>query len=210
MPVQLAADDTIRASLFGVLHGQIVIMTFHYRYRLPSGGGPGPEIDTYFISVESQVVAHTVAALVNFQATEMVWYNIRLKRVFPEPSYFLDFPIVGLAGTIDDSPSVPSTCAVVITRRTSTAGRTGLGRVFMPGLASALETSSLLNLTTANAMQTAVGTAWLGDIPNALGNLTAGLEHKPPIGITDNRQLRALQVQRVLRVQRRREVGVGI
>lgn len=159
------------------------------------------------------------APIANLLSNELLNAGVRVADVSSTPQVsVLVTPSGGqwTAGGVVEH-SIPSASAVVVTKYSAFRGKQHRGRFYLPGLPQSQQDGGILQPTPLANLQSAIGT-FLGAISTATasGNVYTpevfsyvGVPHGPnrvPSGIV---AIVRLNVTRVLRQQRRREIGVS-
>lgn len=202
MAYPLAANDILEFQIVGDLHGQETRNTFHY-YCNGAGDPDGASaIASMLVWFEDEVYSAIRARQSNewtcVALTGQKIQPIRYRQVVRVPTM--------TAGAVVAN-SLPSYCAVVLSRYAEIATREGQGRIFVPGIPVSDEEDSELS-DAAWALWVAVpGVLTLEMVPET------GPPALPTLGriVADGARLavKTVALRRPLRVQRRREVGRG-
>lgn len=201
--------DLVLATLRMTLHGQRCLCTFWY-YALAD-----------YPNQEEVDLAGEFAAAWNTQnqpgcsipmSNELQFDHVRAQVIRPNNTNtpqrwaYADVVATEPLGQVAEG-SLPSTVTAVYRRRTVLAGRRYRGRIYIPGIPVTYEDNSQLNQVGYDA----ISDNWDSAVLEAV--IVNGNEYRPCITnaplhsrITE---ITAASVDSVLRVQRRREVGVG-
>jgi hypothetical protein len=204
--VPVATNDIFEIRLVGNLHGQVCINTFRYVMDRASGTGTidmEPMLDDFRSAVW--------ANLRNCMSVEYSGAKLFIQKIAPVRLVSFESVLDPGAGDVAGT-SAPSTVTMVFRRKLLLAGRRYQGRVFIPGV----PTANILNsqLTAAFLASQEVEDTFVGmlDVLEA----QVGIEGIPSLAVPngtswDNRgAINAIELDPVLRSQRRREVGRGI
>lgn len=188
--------------ILGRLHGQRTRNVFHYRY---TGTTPldGPTtIDALLEEFQVEILEGIRGLLSN------EWMCEALSGQLVAPvRYRVRFKVINQAGAVQQG-SLPSTTCVVMRRTAILSGRKYQGRVYIPGIPTGSEQDSVLHPNVLVPWTDASislkeplsgGTAVEPFVPN--------LRRTAPASALEDVELTGLDT--VLRIQRRREVGVG-
>jgi len=206
MPIR---DNTIAQIQFRYrLHGQRCINTFYYRALT---GGP-PDVPTMTEEFTDLWDSTHTGAITQVLSEEVS--DIRVRGQLLEPNGALDptrYMFYERAGTpaegVFPASSLPSTCAAVVRKRTDLAGHANRGRIFVAGVPLPWEQDSLLTAVARGEYDTAYGPVFLNPLL-VLGIQWDPVLTNPPLHSV-SREITQVSVDDVIRVQRRREVGVG-
>jgi hypothetical protein len=194
----LAANDILIGVVKGVLYNQTVESTFHWKITsVPNGYNLSNFVDDMMTGLLPEY-----ALCLSASWTASACYARRVSS--PATRGVEKIPVV-TPGAIA-SLALPPSNAAVLSRYTNASGPKGRGRVFMPAVPTSFHLNGLL---TSAAVDVYAGfLPWL-DVTWTTG----GAAVMEPVlvnlvGLATN--IENAKVQRVLRVQRRREVGVGI
>lgn len=203
MAYPLVPLDVIEIQIVGTLHGQETRNTFHYFVDEADDSNDGAatiallladfETDVYNAMLSVMAADWSVKAITGQKIT-----NGRMRLVVHNPAT--------TAGQVA-GVSCPSTTAAVISRYGEGAGREFQGRVFIPAVPSTWEVDSKIS-PSRMSMYEAVATNLLGDLSDGMT-----LDCHPTLNRSgldpDNQRVIATVARDILRVQRRREIGVG-
>jgi len=208
----MAIGDFFRASVLASLHGQTTINTFYYSQTV----GTGVAEFALAANLANAILAadwwdgYLQLHVATWEATRI---NVQQIATTPPPGILsptYDIDIVDAAGQATGI-SLPSSSAVVVRRRTTIAGRKGMGRIFLCGFPADWTENSVV--LTEDAEFTAASGAFLAAINTDLVNtgITWSPRHYSPSAlVTTAAPIRQWSFDSVLRNQRRRQVGVGV
>lgn len=203
MAYNLPANTILELRVVGQLHGQQTINTFHYQNDSAITDAR-PALAQYLQDFETNIY-NPLVALMSEQ-----WFceYLSLQPIHPiryQP--MLRNPIV--AGGVVTEDSVPSTTAVCLQRKAERASRRDQGRVFIPGLPVTSEAESQLTIAVSDDWDDVAEEMAVHQLESALTDSLL----LPVLFNLDNPSIDVFTVSgradRVLRVQRRREVGRG-
>lgn len=204
--IPVTDGDYFEIRLTGFIHGQLFITTF--RYELETGPQPDP-VDMAPLATDFQT--QVWEPLRELLSNEVVGVRINLQKI--DPLRYVSFQLTPTAtnGAVASS-ALPSTVAMVVKRKMRLAGRRQRGRIFIPGLPVASESDSQVS----TAVQASAEMETF--LENQIVQLTAGagLLLTPSLivnvgGAWVNRgDVEIVELDPILRVQRRREVGRGV
>jgi hypothetical protein len=199
----IAQDHVVEAQVVGSLHGQTTRTTFHYRVNTPADIPDGREaLDDWIIAFEA-----AVAAPLRFvQSAEFEHIHTTMQVIHPNRYRYVLAPVNMLGET--SGQAMPSTCCVVVRRFAETSGRMFQGRIYLPGVPASIEDNSRI---------ASAAVPLYDDVLVALKDTILGtpaeqelipiVRYLPPVsGLND---VTGTALNRNLRSQRRREVGVG-
>lgn len=196
----MAVGDILQVTFKGFLHGQTILNTLHWYEEASGVGNPG---NTLASNMDTRWTANIVTRLSN----EFTHDETQAQRIFPRP------PLVpSIAGPITPIPggiafnSLPTQNSAIITKRSPFAGVKYRGRMFLAGIPVNEELDSQLTTVYQDSLLT--GATAL------LQNLTvAGFTWRPVIfhrATNTIDPITSFVVQRIIRAQRRRQVGRGV
>jgi len=195
-------DFTVLYEIAGKLFGQRTITTFHYKWTAADAVTELSELQA-----EDLISAQLIALYRSVTTTDWQANYTRVFCVNPTSLYTSYVKPLSGTGTVEP-PTLPPANAAVITRRAFFRGPAGRGRVYLPAVASEYSEEGLvtaagitLYTTLAEAMIEVI------EVGDPLGELTPVLWNTSTYVAST---VDAFTVQPVLRVQRRREIGVGI
>lgn len=195
----MAVNDVYQVTMRGSLHGQLILNTFHYRVTAVGAGDATTALLTAF---KAGPWTQIKAAL----ADEFSFDGNMAQRIRPLPPLVGvdDFTAVG-AGNVPGG-SLPTSMAVVISKKTALAGRKYRGRVYLAGVSTAHESDSTLNVG---------GVGLFLNVANAMDNsLVEGTHAFTPVvyhrGDGTTTDVTQCLVREILRNQRRRQVAKGV
>jgi len=203
MAYSIVRDDILELQIVGRLHGQETRNTFHYYYDgpLPYADGRG-----YLEALLTRFDTMVYGPLMDRISNEWTLTALTAQKIDAFRYRMVTNPGSVEGGQVTGN-SLPSYCAVVISRFAEIATHEGQGRIFIPGIPAADERDSELS--------DAAFALWLS-IPGLLNttlNPTVGGPAVPTLSRTqaNARRQEVIQVQlrKILRAQRRREVGRG-
>lgn len=201
--------DLMHVSIRGRLHGQRVINTLWY-YSL-NDIPDTEEVDMAGIFATEWVQDHGLLWPVAL-SNELVDLTCRAQLIRPNGTtkptrwVYQDVPLTQPVGSVVEQ-ALPSSIAAVFRRRTARAGKEYRGRVYIPGIPVSYEDDSRLTQAGYDALTASVGVACLAQVLAGGGPwrtcITDAPLHSRITEVTTG------QLDDVLRIQRRREIGVG-
>lgn len=197
--IAMAVGDIFRVVAEQSLHGQTVLNVFHYIV-----GAVGATDET--TGLASKFVATVIPPLKAVQSNELSHVSVTVQKIFPLPVRVPYRNVNGVgAGTVAQN-SLPTSMAVVGTKRTSFAGRKFRGRVFFAGVPVTHEDNSVLAAANIAAWQ-AVCDAVKTTLSDTGTDWNPVLFHK---ATNTSDLLTACEIRTVMRNQRRRQIGKGV
>lgn len=202
MPVPENAD--VQINLVGRLYGQVTVTTFFYRFTtsapLPDGADP--------VALAGAFEASLGSAFIDAVTSDWTGEVIEVRDPRANPVWAGDLTEVTLTGVLA-APACPPSVAAVITRKTALAGRRNRGRIFVPAVpqdwhqdGEISDAGMLILQGLADDVATALDVPGLGVVATL----------SPRVWSRTNQTSQAVTsctAKRVLRSQRRREIGVG-
>jgi len=200
--------DVLLGILSGTLAGQRWILTFHYCVD-----DDADEIPLEKYTDPFKIATWDVGALPGIKSLmshESRLDTVTVQRVWPVRSIAWPFDFSGEDGDVGTG-SLPPTNAAVMRRKGLTANRHNLGRIYIPGIPAA---NVVAGKITAGALpdfnDTKVVLATALDVADGSNHATARAVLCAQNAPQTHVDIVVTQVDPVLRVQRRREVGRGI
>lgn len=194
----MAVGDIFRVTMEQALHSQTIMNTLHYRC-VTTGGADSP--------VLAALITSNITPLMKaVQSNELTHGPVYVQKIWPLPPLLpaANNTAIGVAGVAQNS--LPTSMAVVITKKTEFAGRKYRGRFFAAGVPVTHENDSRLALANVAAWQA---------LADALDDVlvTPGWSFQPVLwhkATKTYHDLMSGEVRLILRNQRRRQVGKGI
>lgn len=197
----MAVNDVYQVTLESRMHGQAILNTFHYKEAIPEVTNPIPEqeLSNSFIAV----VASPWLALLSNECSHI---SVLCQKIHPVPPFVPYLNVTGAgAGGIAVS-ALPTSVALVITKRTLLAGRKYRGRTFVAGMPVTQEDDSGV-AAAAILLWNVVATAMTATLLGNEGAWAPVIFHKSD-GTTNF--ITTCLTRPILRNQRRRQLGKGI
>jgi len=196
----VAVNDIYSLIVRGRVHGQATMNVFHYRVNVD---GDADDADGLVGAFRTNAENYWLQCC----SAEWELTGYICQKIHPLPVLSAFTQEIGFSPGLVEGNSLPSSVAVVMTKRTGMGGRRGRGRVYMPGVPASFEDNSEI---TDAALQTydALGARLDTPLTSAIGGVY--------VPILWNRVLsEALTIiqyvpRTTLRNQRRRQVGRGI
>lgn len=202
MPVPVDAD--VQINLIGRFYGQVTVTTFFFQFTtggpLPDGADP--------LALASAFEASLGSSFIDAVTADWTGELIEVRDPRANPIWASGVAEVTLTGVLA-APACPPSVAAVITRKSALAGRRNRGRIYVPAVPQAwhedgeISDAGLLILQAlADDVATAIDVPGLG----VVGTLS------PRVWSRTNQTSVAVvscTAKRILRSQRRREIGVG-
>lgn len=131
----LVVNDIIAVTFKGEYDGQQIRNTFHYRCLTP-GSSATAESDLLAVANDfaSSVVNPLTSKMLDCQVSTMNWNGVTAQRVYPTRSIGMTHAAVFHGPVGGDG--MPANSAIVLTKRTTTAGRMGTGSLHMTAIPS--------------------------------------------------------------------------
>lgn len=194
----MAVNDIYRVTIVGNLHGQDIQTVLHYRESVTAGANGQP-------SLAAAVDAAFAANVLTVISSEYTYELTLAQKIYPG---IPQFPTANGTGTGTGGVgggSLPTTVTAVVKKRTTLAGPRYRGRVFQAGIPLSYEFDSTITVAGRIALLNGWSTVLTGLVAGGY-TFTPIIWHKDTLLFDDVNQL-AMDLP--LRVQRRREVGVG-
>jgi hypothetical protein len=119
----MAVNDVHRLTVVGAIAGEPVLNTFHFREDVVGVGSlANALVNGFFTNVNIPWNAWASSA---WSANSIIYQGVR--PVTPTQVF-----AAALAGTIVQ-PTIPTQCAIILTRKTIVPGKRGRGRIFLGG-----------------------------------------------------------------------------
>jgi len=201
----VADGDLIEVQAIGTLHGQTIRNVFHYRVAADAEIGSGHD----FVNGVADAWASLGTTLIAMMSNEYKLLRITAQKVKPT-RYAAEVNDVEDSGGVTEN-SLPSVCAAVISFHGILAQKRARGRHYFAGIPVSAEEDSQLSDGFVGDLQI------LGDmmvapleVPGYTG-ATLFLTPETPASYTGLSlyDYNVSQARKIIRVQRRREVGVG-
>lgn len=184
------------------LHGQTILNTFHYRADAATVGYVDP-LKTLIAQFNSSVQT----AMATAQSNELEYLATVAQVIWPNRYIAVsDSTDMEPAGSVEES-SLPSVCAAIVRRRSIVAARDGYGRIYVAGIPITREVDSQINATEIAALSL-VGANMLDPIDGTPVYLYTPILYDR-LEPEASKEFVEWEVDPIIRVQRRREVGVG-
>lgn len=191
----MAANDVIQVTMEGKLHNQKILQVLHFITDDANGTPAG------LAARVNALIVPTLLGVVSNEYSYIATWAQKIAPGFPEIAV-RDAGAAGIGGQAVDS--LPTSVAVVITKRTQWAGRAFRGRNYIAGLPETHEDNSTLGA--------AVQAAWDG-LATKFGSATWAAEiYSPVIYHRSDKSFHFVttcEARQPLRNQRRRQVGRG-
>lgn len=196
-------DAVVQITTRGMLNGQLILNTFHYRNDVAVADGSND-----LISLLEEFNGDVQSNLADATSSDMDFLGTMAQFIWPIRYVAeIDSNNVTTPGQVVSDP-VPNTVAVVIRRRSFLANKSARGRIYVAGIPNTFQTASQVN---------GVGQPVLALLANKLDNVqttTAGTKYRPVIfdrqQPENSEEVSSTALDEILRSQRRREIGVGV
>lgn len=141
--------------VIGELHGQLTQTRFWFR-----GGdsSPASTVSAELQGIRSAFAASILPAYRLFCNQQWIAKTMLTVQMSANPGAFIDDPLTGGGSQVGDS--LPSFCGGLLSLRTGLTGRSRVGRIYLPGVAEDLSSSSRLENSYVSILQ-ALGNALL-------------------------------------------------
>lgn len=197
----LATGDIVESRWNATLAGQSVMFVLHH--QIGAGTSTGSDLLDFQVALDAAVWEDKLSAGLSPDVTGCYWQS---QTIAPTRKITNEILCTPGAGTLTGA-ACPPTTAIVIRKRTINAGRTGRGRIFIPGVPF----SATLN----GRLVDAQFEDWDSYADNFQFPITFnGRTATPIVYSTKSAVNRGVildcNFDPILRVQRRREVGRGI
>jgi hypothetical protein len=205
--------DSFRIATVGKLFNQAVVNTFYYQQTTNNASGAS-DFSQLFDALDSNIFPPLASCV----TADVTWGVAEIRRMVIPPAAPTgeDFDMNRFGGIA--TPTLPPANCVVIRRKTGFLGRKYRGRIYVPGIPSAWVTNGQLtnatgliafdNLAAVLRQPIASGGANPTTFTPVLATLVPGVPPNPAT-LRVNTIVNTF-VDPVLRVQRRREIGVGV
>lgn len=195
----MAIGDIYQVNIVGRLHGQTTINTFHYAENQVGAGSAEAALLTLFN-------AGVVSELKNACSAEWELITTTAQQIRPLPPLLpVDDNTAAGPGAVAGE-SLPTSVAVVVTKRTGFAGRAFRGRCYFAGVPVSQEVDSQIS-TAALLLWGDVASEMSQTLADSTWNFSPIVYHR--LSGTGTIIQNCLERQ-ILRNQRRRQVGKGI
>ena len=196
----MAVGDVFQVTQIGVQHSQTILNVFHYRTTVAG-------TDTDILSaVAAAFEVVTSNAWQNTTSDEFEIIGYAVQKILPLPisnAFTRNVSRVGLIA----GDSLPTSMAGVITKRTAFGGASNRGRTYVAGLPLSFEEQSTISNIGLTLLQ-ALGDTLDNPLVTTNGTtLEPVLLHRDPMTVTP---IKSTLARRILRNQRRRQVGRGV
>lgn len=203
MPIPINVGDIIEIRLMGKLHAQVVECTFHYEADtaaadwLPQAAAAAGDFET---NVWGPLRAGLSNELMDVYFEIQIISPLRYRKDTLTP--------IARTGSVA-SNSLPSGVSIVVRRQGDIAKRWGQGRIYIPGLPQSSENDSQLAAAWVAANEAPYVTAMLRQLAAGGGALWKPRIFNLKVPARKTEVTRAV-LDKVIRYQRRREIGVGV
>jgi len=131
----LVANDIIAVTYKGAYDAQQIRSILHYRCLTP-GTSSTPESDLLAVAQDfaSSVINPLTSKMLDCQVSTMFWEGVSAQRVYPQRTIAMTHA-TNFSGIVGGD-GLPANSAIVLTKRTTTAGRMGTGSLHVPAVPS--------------------------------------------------------------------------
>lgn len=205
----LAVGDVIALTYKSTYQSQQIRYVLHWRVTVPgTSTTPEADLDAMAANFINAGVNTLLDSLLNVHVAGFVFNSAEAQRVSPTRTISME-SATDSPGTVVGTES-PANTAVVITKRTLTAGRRGIGSLHLSGFDSTSQTNGILVAPLLALYQTVSTEVLNARTVTAVGmSIEPGL-FNPGMGPSFFSRLFDTNVQDTIRVMRRRTVRVGI
>jgi len=201
-----ASEKVLRIAVISDLYAQLVVNVFHYSV-VDAVITPG-ELAFYGTTVWNYIKATWMACLSPAFVVQRLQVAVEGRPEIPSEEVEISTANTGLR----EDPSMPPSVAMVIRLRSYLGGRRGRGRKFIAGLEQTAHTAGQLNATLLGTTFSAFAEKLDDVIPfGDTGQLLPVIYSRNKTGETGVRATQVITAvcDKILRSQRRREIGVG-
>lgn len=203
----LAIGDIVALTYGSTFDGDQIRYTLHYRVTV-AGSSTTAELDLQAMAdnFANNATNTLTAALQAVTESAFNFDFVSAQRVWPARTIRL-IKLSSFPGTVADTP-MPTNVSIVITKRTLTPGRMGIGSLHLSGIpAGAVTSSQVANPATYSTLLTLLADG--RTVPAVTMSIEPGL-FNPTRPATFFSRLFDCQLQTTTRVMRRRTLRVGI
>jgi len=188
-----------RVTLYSISLGQHYQNVLHFL---------NPDGATSHFNISEELKPNWISVIRNVQNNQLTWYQIDVQRVDIAGQPIDRFPMDAAAGSLSGNIA-PAVLCPLVSIRTGVGGRTGHGRVYMPGLHGA----SVAN----GGWESGALAAWAAKVALLQARYKSGGTAPITLGVyprnvhdsTAFKSATSLVLQNIFGVQRRRNIGVG-
>ena len=193
-----AVNDILLTTIQGTLFAQRTITTFHWKVATIQ---PEVNLQNLLLGFNTLLLAEWQAML----SEDWLGDITTIRRLSPSPTRTFTESIAGTNGTVADDSLPPST-AGVISRFGNGASKSNRGRIYVPAVPEAWHLAGQLTAAGVAAYDAFRPVLDLTADLGGIATLEPVLFKKPNLTLL----IEGSTTRRILRVQRRREVGVGV
>lgn len=202
----LAVNDVVALTYQGTFAGQQIRYTLHWRVST-AGSSTTPELDLLAMATNFSLTGNTLTGLL--QACHVDSFNfdaVSAQRVYPTRTIRMNV-LSSFPGVVAET-GLPPNVAVVITKRTLTPGRQGLGSLHLAGVSQTWVTDGeVTTITDYNALAAQMASS--ATIPAVSMTVEPGL-FNPILAPGHFSRMFDAFLQLTTRTMRRRTVRIGI
>lgn len=195
----MAVGDVYQITVVGLHHGQQVVNVLHYQVLVGAAADYSAELANLWSNQN----------LNNYRACCSAEYRctgLLSQKVKPIPALTAVSLTIGEGTGTGSANSLPSSNSVVITKRSAIAGRTGRGRIYMPGVPTTFEDNSQVTGAGLNVYNNFAQTALTMENDGSTLQVQMTLLSRKTL---TTRLVVSVDARPILRNQRRRQVGRG-
>jgi len=194
----MAVNDVYSVVLRQRMHGQTILNVLHYR-EVVTGTGPAG------LNLAQDIATVIIPLMKPLQSSDLVHESVVVQKIYPLPPSNPITNVTAAGPGTDIGNALPTSVALVITKRTNFAGRKYRGRVFVCGIPEDTEVQSAIAPGKVAAFQALADSL-------ALNKGTSGWTYSPVIwhrSTKTNDDVTSCLIRPNIRNQRRRQVGRG-
>lgn len=138
-PVVANLNDVYKVRMQGRIEGQVTFNVFYF--KSVSGAGDTDVLDHLIMALFSCFIDHLVPVMpISYRYEKMIW-----QKVFPDvgPEFETLPPDSAVGETAGDA--LPSFCSSLVSVRTSRAGKSGRGRIYLAGIPESASNQSFFD-----------------------------------------------------------------
>jgi len=196
----MAQNDVLRLVVTGRVHGQTVMNVHHYQQTSSQAGNRSAELAAAWIVANEPTMLACLS-----DEYQLIGYTVQVINPLPVLAAYQELRI-NKFGTINDE-SLPTSVAVVLTKRTALAGPKFRGRTYLGGIPVTHEVDSKVTGAAINLYHAFADKLQFILAEEGLATFTPIIYNRSTQTSTSLTECEATDI---LRNQRRRQVGRGI